>query len=403
MDTSLYFIRCKGEEKGPYAFYQIQQMRTNDVFVPANFTPDEWAQLEEFLDDGDIPRPRDGGAPAIRRQEDAATKKQTERSLSVWLTYLSYAIGGFFVMAALILGNQDYIMQARPMFWLGMYFSAALCHTAVDRFCRRQLTRYPKSSRLDLFVKYFVALLLFVAACGALYGAGKFLKSSLLDPEHIRSTGTKYLICAAIVALYRPFYLSFMATHEFLKPRGKASLPWMAVLVGFVVLLTLYLAPTAGLSHPIVDSVRQPLFASDSAATGESLSEWKFPIQLGDTQKAVQRIFGKPQIVGRDYVYHSLRVSFDQQLHVTRLHFDGRELPKSLFAKKQVFGGVTPMASLKELKGYLGEKHVTFGDDISETHVWEMPGYRVAAAFWNKDTATGKANAVKWLEISATQ
>lgn len=402
MDTSFYFIRCKGEERGPFAFYQIQQMRTDDVLTRDHFTPEEWEQFEQFLDDGgDVPRPRNGMA-AIRRA-DKGEKQRKERGLMVALTYLTYAMAGFVLLAAMIQGEQDYVLQSKPMFWLGLFCAVALCHTLVDRLCRRQLMRYPRSSRLDLFVKYFLGLFLLGLAVGGLYSGAKYFPALTLDKDAILAVGKKFMVAAAIVSFYRPFYLGFMAEHNHLGKQTKASGPWLTILLGFVVMLVLYLAPTSGLNYPAVISMRERVFTVETAAVEGDASDWKFPVRLGDSQKAVQRVLGKPQISGRDYVYHSLRLSFDQQSRVTRLHFDGRELYKSIFAKKLLLAGLTPAGSLQQMKTIFGGKNVTFGDQNSETHVWELSGYRVAACFWTGRTSADLANKVKWLDISATQ
>jgi hypothetical protein len=402
MDTSFYFIRCKGEEKGPYAFYQIQQMRTNDELTRDKFTEEEWEQFEQFMDDGgDVPRPRNN-KPAIRKI-DRNEKIRKERRVLIGLTYVGYAMGGFAIIAALIQGEQDYILQSRPMFWIGLFFSAILCHTAVDGICRRQLARYPRSSGIDLFVKYLLVLALFASAIAILLGAGKYLGITAFDVDYILSTSKKYFGLGAAVSIYKPFYLGFLNEHGYLKSRGKSSILWLMTLLGWVGLLAIYLGPTSGLDHPKVAEIRDSLFTVESTVLTADGSNWKFPVHLGDTQKTVQRILGKPQISGRDYVYHSLRISFDQQQRVTRLHFDGRELRKSIFAKKLLLAGITPAGSYREMTAVLGSKNVTFGDNLSETHVWEMPGYRVAGCFWTANNPPDIANAVKWLEVSVAQ
>ncbi|MDB6026216.1 MAG: hypothetical protein JWM68_2439 [Verrucomicrobiales bacterium] len=401
MDTSFYFVRCKGEEKGPYAFYQIQQMRTEEVFTRDKFLEDEWEQLEQFIDDGgDIPRPKNGQAAIRRKQDDA---KRPAGRLVVGLTFLSYSIAGFFILAAMMQGDHDYILKSRPMFWLGLVFSAALCHTIVDRSCHRRLERYKRTSRFDLITKYFATLFLFALAIAAVVGFEKYVNSSSLNYLAVYRTGKIYFGAAALVALYKPFYIWFLREQGFLKQRRKSSIPWLSALLGFVVLLGLYMAPTAGLSHSLITSARESLFATESSGSADAESDWSFLVHLRDSEKAVQRILGKPTISGRDYVYGCLRVSFDQQHRVARLHFDGRDLSTSVFARKKILTGLTPVETFEKMKSVFGAKNVTFGDSMSETHVWELPEYRVAACFWIKDTPTAKANSVKWLEISATQ
>ena len=402
MDTSFYFIRCKGEEKGPYAFYQIQQMRTEDVLTRDKFTPEEWEQFEQFMDDnGDVPRPRNG-TPAIRKV-DRNEKIHKDRSLIIGLTYLSYAIGGFAILGTLIQGEEDYILQSRAMFWIGLFFSVMLAHTAVDRLCRRQLARYPRSSSLDLFVKYFLVLFAFALPIAALIGVNRFLHIGVFNTEFILSTGKKYLAAAAMASIYKPFYLGFLSEHGYLKSRRKSSVVWLLTLVGWVGILVLYSMPSSGSSYAAVNSAREALFPAENSTLAADGSGWNFPVRLGDTQKAVQRIMGKPEISGRDYVYHCLKISFDQQARVTRLHFGGSDLRKSVFAKKQLVSGITPVTSLSEMKNIFGAKNVTFGDKTTETHVWELSGYRVAACYFTQNNPADLANTVKWLEISATQ
>jgi hypothetical protein len=144
MDTAAYYITRKGEKLGPYRFYQLQQLKTEDHFSPEDFHPHEW---QEFVD---LVEGRTEQTTFIRRVEKG---KENPHYILRGLTFLAYALGPAFIIAGLIQGKEAFILRTQPMLYLGLFFSAAICHTVVDRFVIRRLQRsIPKTKALLLLL-----------------------------------------------------------------------------------------------------------------------------------------------------------------------------------------------------------------------------------------------------------
>lgn len=403
MDTSHYYITCKGKEQGPYRFYQLQQLRTNDELVESQFEPDEWYQLVGFIDSGQMPK-RSGGKIYIREED---IHKRRRYPLLVFLTYLGRLLGLGFFVGGLLQGEEDYILRSEPMFYLGLISCIGLCFTIVNAAVHALYYRQDHPAAARVFLVYFgglVPAMTVVAITTAV--AQLVLPDSNITAGQVMEIGWKYLGIAAVVALYVPFH--YRAIHDKPAPRKTHSVMWMFMPLFVSALALLYFLPeTIGEGSRIAEA--RQIFFVESGAMANSRFDWQYPVKLGDRPKTVQRRLGKPdEIVDEDYVYgFGVRVAFDGRERVAKLRFDAEFEGASELKHKPIISGVTTRMNKKQFETlFQMESTALFSDAKIETAVWGDEYYRITACFAKapeEEAAAGQSGALKWMEITRTE
>ena len=397
MDTAFYYFKSKGEEKGPYKFYQLQQLRTNEQLRASDFTPEEWEHLTRFVETGEISKTR-----FIRRQDETVAKSK-DRPLLKHLTYVSYGIAFLFIVQGLIQGRHDYLLRWEPAFYLGLIFSIALCHMCIDRAIHVRLSRQLESSLAAVFVWYIGGLLPLAATIALVAAAAQMMSRTFnLSAQEILHVGTKYLAAGAVVSLYRPFYLRTIAIDEKLIKRKYYSIRWLMGLVMALGLIAFYLAPINSLPPQVL---RCHSFLYPGRSGVNSKLTWQFSVQLGDNTRIVERALGKPdEVLGREHIYRSagVRLMFDDAQRVAKIRFAGDE--GAQFHKTPILGGISPQSNLRQIQSILEIPPATFSESNTDTSVWVETPYRIMGCFWKdgaqKNNKMFKAGDLKWIEIS---
>jgi hypothetical protein len=406
MDTSQYYITCKGKEMGPYRFYQLQQLRTNDEFVEEQFEPQEWQQLVSFLENGQIPKRATGVQKTFIRK--AGERKQRKYPLLILLTYIGYLLGLGFLLGGLLQGDEDYLLRSEPMFYLGLISCVGLCFTFVDAALHALYDRVDQPGGSRVFLTYFGGLVPAIALVAITSAVAQlFLRNADITAGQVIEVGGKYLAAAALISIYLPFH--FRALHDKPAPRKTHSVLWMLMPLFCSALTLLYLLPEKLRTDFRVASVRQRLFVDEGLAS-HSRFHWEYPIKLGDKQKTVQRRLGKPdEKNAEDYVYNfGLTISFDGRERVAKLHFDPEAEGTSEFKFKRIISGVTVQMTHQQMETlFQMESTALFSDAASETAVWGDEVYRITACFRKSDpvaaNSTQATGALKWLEITRTE
>lgn len=399
MDTYFYYITCKGQQKGPYKFYQLQQLKTEELVNPEDFNPEEWEQFSQFVQTGEMPKAsgRSGNTAFIRRADEKGEKDQP---LLRYLTYAGYCVGLLFVIGGLIQGQSDYVLRAQPAFVLGALFTAALCQTFVKKTVRVRLERSAQMStpRLLLWFVGGLAPMAFVIVLTSVV-------LQFVSPERqALEVGLKYLVTGAVLSLYWPFHYRTVAMDQHLPRQKSHSNFWLGVLIFFIGLLGFYVSPSAKSQTAWVSQSHEYLFSPAEAPVVDD-GTWQFPIRLGDNLKNVQKNLGKPSdIIGREHVYDhaSIRVVFNDRQRVVKLRLTRNE--NSPFYTTRILSGISPQMNLQEIQRRVQNAPVVFSEDETKTCIWDLQLYRVTACFWQKDISKNgkqyKEGELKWIEIT---
>ncbi len=411
MDTAQYFIKCKGKEQGPYRFYQLQQLRTEDQLIEDQFEPEEWNQVVRFIETGELPKSSLAGMQnsAVRKVDPEGGTLAARRPVLVGLTYIGYLVGILFVAGGLLQAESRYLFRSGPMLLLGGLASLALCHTFVHRFLKNRLSEPgenppSKGRAAALYLGGLVPLLMIIALSAAT--AEFFLKAGTEGWREVVDIGMKYLAAGAAVSLYLPIYCYHAALDHELKPCKKYSAGWVCAPFAFILVLGLYLAPESVASQPQISAVRERLFVLSGAAV-QNRHQWNYPVVIGAKHRNVEKVLGPPDDTVEGALYyrnHDLHISFDSNKRVSKLHFKAGANPDS-GQTIRVVSGVTPAMTLREMELALKEPpSAMFSDNETETYVWYDRGFRLSACFWKMEYQGAEAHrrgALKWLEAAA--
>jgi hypothetical protein len=405
MDTAHYYFTCQGEEKGPYRFYQLQQILTEEVLNEEHFLPEEWEQLQQFVATGQMPRR--GRQKSFIRKVDDIEAPRTGVALFRTLNYVGYGTAALAVGGSLLQGDSDYLLRAEPMFYLGIYFCAAICHTFTRRFIQRYASQTGHPAWLPLAGFYLAGQLPALALIAGTAGLEFLLRHSVIGVQQIFETGTRYLAAGAIASFYLPVYYRFGHLSDEQRIRKRYSVSWALVPLLLVALLLLYLSPRVAAVHPTVATLRYELFPMSSSSSQGRL-HWQFPIKIGDKKRHVERVLGTPEkVLGENYFYPpGIRIAFNVKGRVSNLHFDGLAYLGS-DSSPRIVSGATPSLSGEQIASLLPSASAIYSDAQTETHVWEEGAYHFSACFWKDDVRNGDKlhpkDSLKWMEAEIAE
>ena len=402
MDTAFYYYTSKGQKKGPYKFYQLQQLKTEEQVSERDFNPAEWKDFVTFVETGDM-----GTTRFIRKVEEQTAAVKKESSVLRLLTYVSYTVALLFIIQGLIQGQNDYLMRSQPAFYLGLIAAVALCHMIVDKAVRTRLSRNLQSSSLAVLVWFIGGLIPLAAIIAVAMAIQQVVKIESISASQVIDVGTKYMAAGALLSIYRPFYLRTIAIDTKLLERKPWGLSWLIGLTLSLGLAGLYIAPM-NILPGVGQDAREYLFSGRSRVVADSKLTWQYAVCLGDSARTVERTLGVPQEkIGREYVYRSagVRVMFDAEQHVSKIRFTSDE--KATSYKTPILAGISAASNLQQVQSVLDTPPATFSESTTDTSVWVESPYKVMGCFWKTDTTKNgksyKAGDLKWIEITLAE